>query len=258
MKGIPIPFHKLHQGMDSPGSAVLAVQWALATNQQQFEASAIFRYTDTELGGADESRLEVFTSPDGSTGSWQRAGSHQILNTDRNEIRVEGLSHFSLFSIVVLAEPTPTETPTVTLTSEPSPTPTVTDTLKPTATPTETLEPTVTSTHTPTPDPTQVLAKYGGFLAGRVMLPALGHVGILPLEKIPGCLFQEPNCRIPGEAEQLASAGPGVALLDRVLLWEFISHTIYHRCSQWRSSTSPEGFRSRLQIVGELRVEWAS
>lgn len=137
--------------------SVLPVQWALATNLDQFEGAAIFRYTDAELGGADESRLEVFTSPDGSAGSWQRAGIHQILNTDRNEIRVEGLTHFSLFSIAVLTEPTPTETPTVTQTPEPSATPTVTDTLEPTPTPTETLEPTVTSTHTPTPDPTQML-----------------------------------------------------------------------------------------------------
>ncbi len=137
--------------------SVLPVQWALATNLEQFEGAAIFRYTDAELGGADESRLEVFTSPDGSAGSWQHAGTHQVLNTDRNEIRVEGLSHFSLFSIAVLTEPTPTETPTVTQTPEPSPTPTVTDTQEPTPTPTETLEPTVTSTHTPTPDPTQML-----------------------------------------------------------------------------------------------------
>jgi hypothetical protein len=137
--------------------SVLPVQWSFDTSLDQFEASATFRYTDAELGGTDESRLEVFTSPDGSVGSWQRAGTNQILNSGHNEIRVEGLSHFSHFSIVVLAEPAPTETPTITQTPKPSPTPTITETLEPTPTPTETLEPSVTPTLTPTPDPTQVL-----------------------------------------------------------------------------------------------------
>lgn len=136
---------------------VLPVVWNFATNLEQFTADVVFRYTNAELGSADEGRLVVLTSEDGSVGSWVWAGQNQVLNPDRNEIRVQGLSNFSFFTIAVIEEPTPTETPTITQTPEPTPTPTITETAEPTLTPTETIEPTVTMTDTPTPDPTQVL-----------------------------------------------------------------------------------------------------
>jgi len=62
-------------------------------------ATVTFRYTDAELGTADERRLVVFASSTGAADSWVIAGNPQQQDLLRNEITVIGIDSFSLFII---------------------------------------------------------------------------------------------------------------------------------------------------------------
>ena len=79
--------------------SVLPVQWQLSSDRGDFTANLTFRYTDAELGTADEGRLVVFTSSTGAADSWVMAGNTQQQDILRNEITVIGINSFSLFVI---------------------------------------------------------------------------------------------------------------------------------------------------------------
>jgi hypothetical protein len=84
--------------------SVLPVQWQLSSDRNDFTADITFRYTDAELGTADEGRLVVFASSTGAADSWVMAGNLQQQDLLRNEITVIGIDSFSLF---VIAEAAP-------------------------------------------------------------------------------------------------------------------------------------------------------
>jgi hypothetical protein len=79
--------------------SVLPVQWQLSSDRSDFTANITFRYTDAELGTADEGRLVVFASSTGAVDSWVMAGNLQQQDVLRNEITVIGIDSFSLFVI---------------------------------------------------------------------------------------------------------------------------------------------------------------
>ena len=92
---------------------VLPVTWEVATDRPgPFAATATFQYTDEELDSVDESILAVYAS--GAAGTWSLAGSGQTADFLRNEITVEGLTSFSLFTLADGRPSTPT------LTAEPA------------------------------------------------------------------------------------------------------------------------------------------
>jgi hypothetical protein len=90
-----------------PGIGVsLPVQWVVTSDRSTFSADLTFTYTDTELGSVDESQLVIYTSPDGTTGSWGVAGVTLERDTLRNTITVTGLEnpgHFAIVGQVVAA-----------------------------------------------------------------------------------------------------------------------------------------------------------
>jgi FG-GAP repeat len=87
---------------------VMPVHWAISTDRIDFvSATACFQYISAEVEDIEESNLRVFTSPNGEFGSWHSAGSAQVLNALRNEIRVEGIEEFEIYCIVDIASVVP-------------------------------------------------------------------------------------------------------------------------------------------------------
>ena len=81
------------------GYYVAPIYWEIATNRIGFTADVSFKYTEAELGVANEGNLMVYSSPSGAAETWTVAGTSQLIDQNRNKITVFGLNTFSFFSI---------------------------------------------------------------------------------------------------------------------------------------------------------------
>lgn len=89
--------------------AVLPIQWSVSSDRSGYTMDLTLSYTDDELGNADETGLTVYTSADGTSGSWTVAGVAQNRDALRNEITVIGLDSTGIYTLV-----DPNSTPPVT------------------------------------------------------------------------------------------------------------------------------------------------